>query len=354
MRQIFCTVLILVALGGIPFGPATHGQTVSLPHVTINNSAGSFQASMYPDYYRENSISADMRWVARNDSLIQAFWQTQGDSALSKLEQLGGINWVEKSFPIYLVKYYPSAGESDPLVIPLGGQLKGVAVEAPPDRAGLLFNLIYQLSGRLLVQAKIADSANSPQIANHPLFGPGPYRRDNLAMLLTLATAPAFIGAEATLAAYESPFWRARTPGRQVLEEQFQKRWLITPQKPLAQWLKEEPYDSPLVESTRPPSLTADSTDTIVSSMAGLPWAGVLGVTVKSVSGRFEIDKIDPARLAYACGLRVGDAISQVDARRASTIKELFERMLTGLDKGGSTLTVFRAGKTIAVILRRK
>jgi hypothetical protein len=354
VRRIFYTVLILAAVCGAPFGPAILGQPVGLPHVTINNSAGSFQTGIYPDYYRENSISADMRWVAGNDSLIQAFWQTQGDSVLSKLSQLGGINWVETSFPIYLVKYYPSAGESDPLVIPLGGQLRGVAVESPPDRAGQLFNLIYQLSGRMLTQAKLSETANPPQLANHLLFGPGPYRRDNLAMLLTLATAPVFIGAEATLAAYASPYWRARTPGRQVLEEQFQKRWLITPQKPMAQWLKEEPFDSPLVESTRTPSLTADSTDTVVSSMAGLPSTGVLGVTVKPVSGRFEIDKIDPARLAYACGLRVGDAISQVDAKRAGTVQELFERMLTGLDKGGSTLTVFRAGKTITVILRRK
>ncbi|MBI5266080.1 MAG: hypothetical protein HY851_02495 [candidate division Zixibacteria bacterium] len=338
---------------GLPFGPAVHAQTFGLPDVTINNVASSFQAGLYPDYYRENSISADMRWLTNNDSVIEKFWLTQGDSVLSKLAHMGGINWVEPSFPIYLVKYYPSAGVSDPLVIPLGGLMKGVTVEAPPDSAGLLFNLIYQLSGRLLVQARLSDTANSPAIARHPLFGPGPFRRDNLAMLLTLATAPSFIGADATLASYNSPFWRARTPGRQVLEELFQKRWMITPQKPLAQWLIEEPYDSPLVESTRTPSFATDSTTLVVSSMAGLPPAGTLGFTVKSIGGRFEIDKIDPARLAYACGLRTGDAISQVDARRASTVKDLFERMLTGLDKGGSTLTLFRAGKTVTLLLRR-
>jgi hypothetical protein len=348
--QIAFVVLLLIAASTVS------GQTAVVPQVTLNNTASSFQASIYPDWYRVNSAAADMRWVARNDSLIQIVWQTQGDSILARLSLLAGINWVEKGFPIYLVRYFPSVGESDPMIIPLGGELNGLAIEAPPSGPSMVFNLIYQLSLRLLGQTQLSTTDAPSQVVNHPLLQPGPYRRENLAMLLSLAVATTSIGTELTLEVYNSPFWRSQAVGRQIFEEQFQKKWVITPQKPLAQWLKEEPYDSPLVEMTRPPQLTADDgTDTQVTAMAGLPPKGTLGFTVKSgTSGRFEIDKVDPGRLGGICGLRAGDAISQVDGRRPANIRELFERILAGLERGGSTLSVFRGGKLTTIIVRRK
>jgi hypothetical protein len=207
-----------------------------------------------------------------------------------------------------------------------------------------------------LGQTQLSTSDAPQQLVNHPLMREGAYRRDNLAMILCLAAAPSFIGAESTLVTYNSPFWKARTPGRQIFEEQFQKKWVITLQKPLAQWLKDEPYDSPLVEMTRPPQLTADDdTDLPATTMAGLPPKGKLGFTVKSGgSGRYEIDKFDPNRLGGICGLRAGDAISQVDGRRPTSVRELFERIQAGLDRGGSTLSVFRGGKLMTIVVRRK
>lgn len=331
-------------------------QSSSVPRVTLNTNAVSFQESIYPDWYRVNSAAADMRWVARNDSLIQTVWLTQGDSILARLSLVAGVNWVEPAFPVYLLKYYPSAGESDPLIIPLGGELRGVAVEAPASGPALVYSLIYQLSARLLGQTQLNATDASQQVINHPLMSAGAYRRDNLAMLLCLAVAPSFIGVEATLKAYNSPFWKSRTPGRQIFEEQIQKKWVITPQKPLAQWLKEEAYDSPLVDMTRPPQLTADEgADPAVTAMAGLPPKGTLGFTVKSgTSGRYEIDKLDPKRIGGLSGLKVGDAISQIDGRRPANVRELFERILSGLERGGSTLSVFRAGKLTTVVVRRK
>jgi hypothetical protein len=346
---------LTISLFCLMVAPEVVGQSSPLPRVTINSSAVSFQASLYPDYYLNNSPNADMRWVANNDSLIRAFWQFQGDSVLAKLALLGGISWVEPSFDIYLLRFYPSAGESNPLIIPLGGQLRGVAIEAPPDRAGLLFSIIYQLAQRLIAQTQLSGSNVSQPVANHPLLQAGPFRRDNLAILLTLAVAPLFIGPESTLAVYTSPSWRVRTPGRQVFEEQIQGKWLVTAQKPLAQWLKDEPYDSPLVEMTRPlRAADDDNSEVVVTSMAGLPPKGLLGFTVKTSNGKFEVDKIDPNRAGFASGLRSGDVISQVDAKRVASVKELFERMLAGLDGGASTLTVFRGGKLTTVIIRRQ
>lgn len=327
-----------------------------LPDVKLRTDAVSFQESVYPDWYRTNSAVDDIRWVKRNDSLLQAVWQSQGDSILVKISQLAGINWVEKSFPIYLLKYYPSAGEADPLVIPIGGQLRGVAVEAPPSGSAMIFNLIYWLSQRMLVQTEVAGTDAPSSVINHPLMDAGDFRRDNLAMLLTLAVAPSFIGAEATLATYNSPFWKARTPGRQIFEDQIQKKWILTLQRPLAQWLKDEPYDSPLVDLTRAPQLTADSdTDQPVTAIAGLPVKGTLGFTVKSsASAKYEIDKLDPNRIGGRCGLKIGDAISQIDGRRPGNVRELYERILAGLERGGSTMTLFRSGKLTTVVLRRK
>ncbi len=345
---------LTISLFCLAIAPEVIGQTSSLPHVTVNGSAVSFQATLYPDYYLNNSPNADMRWVANNDSLIRSFWESQGDSVLAKLSLLGGISWVESNFEIYLLRYYPSAGESNPLIIPLGGQLRSVAIEAPPNRAGMLFTLIYQLSQRLIAQAHL-NGSNVPQpVANHPLLQAGPFRRDNLAMLLTLAVAPVFIGPESTLAVYKSPSWRAHTPGRQVFEEQIQGKWLVTAQKPLAQWLNDEPYDSPLVEMTRPVRAGEDNSEVVVTSMTGLPPKGLLGFTVTTSNGKFEVDKIDPNRAAFASGLRSGDVISQVDAKRVANVKELFERILAGLEGGASTLTLFRGGKLTTVIIRRQ
>lgn len=353
MRQ-FCITIFALALFAV--GVAKAADTLAVPDVSLRTDAVSFQESVYPDWYRTNSAAADIRWVVRNDSLLQAVWQTQGDSILAKISQLAGLNWTEKSFPIYLLRYFPSAGETDPLVIPVGGQLTGVAVEAPPSGPAVVFNLIYWLSQRMLAQTEISGADAPSSVINHPLMDPGDYRRDNLAMLLTLAVAPSFIGAEATLATYNSPFWKARTVGRQIFEDQFQKKWILTPQRPLAQWLKDEPYDSPLVDLTRAPQITADSdSDQPVTVVAGIPVKGTLGFTVKSgTSSKYEIDKLDPSRLGGVCGLKIGDAISQVDGRRPGNVRELYERILAGLERGGSTLTLFRSGKLTTVILRKK
>ena len=38
------------------------------------------------------------------------------------LTELSGLDWVEDRFDIYALRYYPSFGGSDPLVIPVGGR----------------------------------------------------------------------------------------------------------------------------------------------------------------------------------------------------------------------------------------
>ena len=353
MRLIRLTILAVLVFGANM--PVFAADTPPIPRVSLRTKAVSFQQSIYPEWYRTNSANADIRWVARNDSLLQAVWQSQGDSILTKLSQLAGINWVETSFPIYLVRYYPSAGEADPLVISVGGELRGIAIEAPPTGPAMIFNLIYHLSLRLLSQTEVSGTDAPSTVTNHPLMDPGDFRRDNLAMLLALAVAPSFIGAEATLATYNSPFWKARAPGRQIFEEQIQRKWILSIARPLAQWLKDEPYDSPLVDMTRAPQISPDdNSDQAVASVAGLPAKGTLGFTVKSgASGRYEIDKLDPNRVGGKSGLKIGDAVSQVDGRRPGSVRELYERILAGLERGGSTLAVFRSGKLTTLVLRK-
>jgi len=106
-----------------------------------------------------------MRWVRENDSALSAFWQSKGDSVLWLLAQFSGLDWVEDRFDIYILKYYPSFGGADPLVIPLAGKREASRIVAAPEGAAQKFNLIYRLAHRMLIQAEKADD---PSIAVSP------------------------------------------------------------------------------------------------------------------------------------------------------------------------------------------
>ncbi len=346
MRSAISTILIVFILIQAAAAQTGEGETAptarikGLPEVRIDHSSVSFQAGLYPEYYRSHSAVRDMRWVQSNDSTLISFWQTKGDSILLLLSQLSGLNWVEPTINMYLVRFYPSVGNSVPLVIPLGGMRRGILVEAPPEGNRLQLNLIYQLAHRMLCQA---EQSGDP-MTNHPLMQPGAYRRDNLAMLLALVTAQQVIGLDSTYDAYQSAFWKQRTAGREILEQYMLSEWILTADHPLARWVVDEPYGSALVRATRPPrKQQKDISPVRRVYVEGLPLKGHLGFSVKiGNAGQLVIDKIDVTRLGYACGLREGDAIRSVDGSRVRTHKKLIEKILDGLDQGGATVEFVR------------
>ncbi len=324
-----------------------------VPEVRFNDRAAMFQAELYPEFYLTHSVAQDLRWVRENDSALAYFWQTQGDSTLWLLTQYSGLDWVEDRFDLYVLRWYPSFGGSDPLVIPIGGMRRGGTAIAAPPGAVQKFNLIYQLAHRMLSQSERADDPLYRSMAGHPLMQPSPYRRDNLAVLLATVTAQKILGLDSTFEAYQSDFFKRLHPGREVFEKFLLTHWALTPERPLLQWVLDESPMSALVEATRAPARSEDSLALAPEYVEGLPLKGQLGFSIKTGdNNRLTIDKIDTLRLAYACGLRVGDVVRSVDGKRPRTHRQLIEFVLVGLDKGGSTVSVLRNEAEITMVLR--
>jgi len=245
-------------------------------------------------------------------------------------------------------------GSAKPLIIPLGGIRKGALAEATPGGARMKLNLIYQLAHRNLAQEEQVTDMFQQSLATHPLMQPGPYRRDNLAMLLTLVTAQEVLGLDSTYDAYQSAFWKRRTPGRQILEQYLLSEWILTSGRTLVRWIEEEPITSRLVAATRPPRRVKQSGPFKQRPyVEGLPLKGQLGFSVRTNESNFlVVDKIDIFRLAYACGLREGDIIRRVDNTRPRNHRMLIEKILSTLDVGGATVQVQRDGQDETIIMR--
>ena len=245
-------------------------------------------------------------------------------------------------------------GSFDPLIIPVGGLKRGVQIEAAPSGNNMILNLIFQLAGKILAQTVQPENTVFLRIADHPLMQPGPQRRDNLAMLLALATCQNIIGLDSTRDAYSSAFWTAHHPGRQIFEKYLLNRWILTPDKTLADWITEEPDNSRLVAMTRPPQITRhNSGNTENMSFESLPLKGQLGFTVTiDESNYLVVDTIDTYRLAYACGLRIGDRIRSVDGHRVRNHRQLVVRILETLEKGGAMVQIIREDEYESVLIQ--
>ncbi len=325
-----------------------------IPEVRANRHSVGLQHSLYPDYYRTQAAADDMRWVRQNDSQLVAFWQEQGDTVLHILTELSGLEWREREFDIYFVRYYPTIGSDEPLVVPIGGLRTPTLTEAAPTGKQQILNLIYQLARRMLTQAARPEDGFFHPVAYHPLMRHGPYRRDNLAMLLAVATCRNVLGLDSTSAALNSAFWNRHLPGRRILESFLLDKWALTPDRTLADWTLAESYSSPLVLATRPPraSKTAVSRP-LQGHIEGLPAGGQLGFSVRvDDQGYLVVDTIDVSRLAYACGLEPGDRIRAVNGYHVQTHRQLVERILAELDRGGALLQVLRADELTSVLIR--
>ncbi len=325
-----------------------------IPRVTINDHSPSLQADLLPEVYATRSVRRDIRWVAEHDSALINFWEQQGDTILHILTECSGIDWQETDFDIYLVRYFLGMGSSDPLILPVGGIYRRGLFEAVPTDNRMVLNLLFQLSKRMLAQSyQPHDNVYLP-IANHPLMRPGPYRLDNLAMLLALTTAQNLIGVDSARGAWKSAFFKQRTPGREVFDRYFADGWILTPDHPLVDWVAAEGYNSALVRATRTPKRpTAADRQPPRRFIEGLPLKGQLGFSVRiDDRGYLVVDQIDTYRLAYACGLLGGDVIRRVDNRIVRNQKQLVTYILESLPEGGATLEIQREGQAQQIIIR--
>ncbi|MGH8016368.1 MAG: PDZ domain-containing protein, partial [Candidatus Zixiibacteriota bacterium] len=306
-----------------------------IPAVTINDRSVPLQAAVYADLYKTRSSETDMKWVTENDSDLVTFWKKKGDTLLHILTELAGIEWREAEFDIYLVRYFPTVGSPDPLIIPIGGiGPKGLLEEAPQDNR-LILNVAFQLARRLLAQAERSEEPTSYALTRHPLMRPTPFRRDNMAMLLALVSCQNMLGYDKANEAFESDFWDRHFPARLVFKNYLMNKWVLRPEKSLSSQILNEPRNSALVEATRPPRPPRPgSTDgQPITQIAGISPVGKLGFSVRYESGNaMVIDTIDSRRLAYANGFRPGDQIRRVGGQMVRTFRDVVEKLLSGLE----------------------
>jgi hypothetical protein len=206
----------------------------------------------------------------------------------------------------------------------------------------------------MLAQSNQPEDSVFLPMAAHPLMRPGPYRFNNLAMLLAVSTAQSVLGLDSTDMAYRSSFWVNHFPGRRILDRYLLSEWTLTPSRTLAQLVAAEPHSSRLVAATRPPRPPKKGDGDLKKKyIEGLPLKGRLGFSVRlGSSGGLVIDQIDPYRLAYACGLREGDLIYRCDGRRVRNQRDLVSRLLDGLDSPGVVVRFRREGNTETALVR--
>lgn len=353
----FFMILIIMMLGSTIYAQNAFYSIYSynnfIPQVKISNQTEQLQKSILPDIYKYREARTDINWLIQNDSSLSGFWYEKGDTLLHILTELSGIEWVEQEFDIYFVRYYPTIGSHSPLIIPIGGYNNGSFTTAAASGNRQKFNLIYQLAGRMLDQAKRSQDATTSYIAKHPLMSPGAYRHDNLAMLLALSAAYSVLGFDSTEDAYGSIFWEQNHPGRTIFQKYFKESWLLTPDKTLADWLVEEPFNSHLVNATRPPRIKQESTQQVTRKfIEDLPLKGQIGMAVKlNSSNQLEVTAIDIYRSAYSAGIREGDVIRRVNGKLVRNHKTMVEYILETIETDGALIEIGREGMVVELLM---
>ena len=325
-----------------------------IPKVTINDQSFDLQQSLFPKMYKNRSLNTDIRWVQENDSLLNSFWEIQGDTILHILTELSGIEWTEKEFDIYLLRYYSAIGSSNPIILPIGGINNGSYTESAPDIQKQKLLLIYQLAKRMLSQANRPGDAEKLSISFHPLMKKSPYRFDNLAMLLAVTTSYSILGVDTTTDVTQSKFWKNKFRGRKIFKEYFERDWILTPEKTLSDYIASEPTRSQLVSVTRTPRIKQTDVYTKKRSFVeDLPLKGKFGFAVKlNDAAHPTVTVVDEYRLAYACGLRSDDVIRRIDGRIVRNHKQIVEYLFDKFNDGGSILEIKRMGQSMEIIIQ--
>jgi hypothetical protein len=360
-----CLLIILTLLSVIPvygIGPNTETSIDTASNPVHNLPAVGFVTdnpyllkAFYPTFYTADSaLQQAIKTAEQKSGFYSAIWDSLGDSILTTMAALSGIGWVEPGLKIHLLKFLPVSGLYEPLVMPVEGIKAGSSpIIAVPQNQYRFLKLLQILAGRNLLQANYPGYQRL-QITTHPLFTNGPYRFDLLATTLAIATAQYFIPSDIIRTIFDSEEWRLFNPGWQIFNDNFRKEWILSPAKTLVDYLMQEPFNSPLVELTAASTAPiADSTPVNPEEKTGLATSGNrLGFTaVTDRDGYLRVISIDSTKLAYSCGLRIGDRIQRVNGEAVRTLREMMNKSLDALDSYGVYLIVLRGVETKGLFL---
>ncbi len=329
-------------------------RRTDLPAVTFGSDNQLLMRAFYPEYYRsERQIRQDIRWVDRNDSLIIETWDIYGDTILALIKTLSGIDWEEKEINIRLLKYLRRDILYDPPAIPLEGIKMESYIEAAPSGWHQLLNIIRILAGWNLLQMERPGHSGA-YWSNHPLLEKTAYRFDVIVNDLAVACAEYVIEEDSLEEILSGEQWKRHNPGHQVYENHFRYNWLLSPEQPLITYLAEEPFNSALVELTRPPRIVSTQ-KTDVSDHEPVRLAaggGRLGFSViRTQKGYLEVVDIDTTGLVFNSGLMVGDKIKRVNGEYARNARELMSKILEKIDSDGIYMIVIRENEEIGILL---
>jgi hypothetical protein len=327
----------------------------NLPIVNFVTDDAYLLKAFYPAFYSSDSpLRQAIKDAEQRSGFFTAIWDSLGDSILATISSLSGIAWYEPGLKIHLLKFMPIPRLYEPLAVPIEGIKSGSApiIAVPPERFRFL-QLVQILAGRNLLQADYPGNQKL-LIISHPLYSAGPYRFDLLATTLALAAARAFIPGDTLAQILDSDEWHLFNPGWQIFNDNFRKKWILSPAKTLIDYLMEESFDSPLVELTAiSSSPLKDSTETNTEEKVTLtPSGNRLGFTaVTDREGYLRVISIDTTKLAYSCGLRVGDRIQRVNGEAVKTLRDMINKSLEALDLYGVYLIVLRGAETKGLFL---
>jgi hypothetical protein len=209
------------------------------------------------------------------------------------------------------------------------------------------------LAGRNILQVNSPVSIQH-YLWDHPLLEPSAYRFDVITTVLAMATAEHIINPDSLKLIVTSESWKRFNRGWNTYKDHFEPNWLLTSETPLTTYLANEPYNSALVNLTRPPRFnrpkiekTVDVAPTILSAGGGR-----LGFSVvKTPLGLFEVVDVDTLGLSYAAGLQVGDLIKRVNGEVVRTARDLMGKIIDKLDSDGVYMIVLRDEAEVGILL---
>jgi len=328
-----------------------------VPAIEIETENLNLMKAFFPLYYdNEQKIRQDIRYVERNDSALIATWDSLSGVIMTTITSLSGIEWVEDNLQLHLMKFLPVDKIYDPASIPLEGIKTPEYIEAAPSGLQRLMNMIVIFSGRNIQQIFNPISTHH-HLFDHPLLQQSAYRFDVLSLTLAMAVSQYIIMPDSLERIVNSENWRRHNPGWETYSNHFRHNWALTAEKPLIVWLTDEPYNSPLVELTRPPRIIEprpqkETPQEPIKFSAG---GGRLGFSViKNLSGFLEVADVDTLGLGYACGLRAGDLIKKVNGEVIDTPRNLMGKIIDKIDTDGVYMIIMRNDQELGILLLPK
>ena len=363
MKRILIPVFILAAVSHVlaqdtefditQYQPPEH--YINVPEIKLESNNLFLMKAFYPLHYEnEYEIRRDIRFVNRNDSTLQADWDSLGNIILGRTSLYSGIDWIDDRRTIHLMKYLPVVRLYDPPAIPLEGIKTIDYIEAAPHGLYQLLNLIQVIAGMNLLQLNSPFSSNY-YLSDHPLLQESAYRFDIVALTLAMSVAQTIIPADSLAIILDSQSWKRHNPGWNVFENHFRYNWLLSSDSTLVSYLADEPYNSALVGLTTPPrpvkpkATDTDDDDTGIKLSAG---GGRLGFSVsRTPLGLLEVTDIDSTGLAFLSGLQIGDQIRRVNGQVARNARDLMGKIIDDINTEGVYLIVVSEDEEIGLLL---